>query len=68
MRFARPAISVFVVLGLTLIGLYLAPVLAKAADITDLQAGLIAGAVVTWATFRIDAMLPDTQPAPTNQN
>ena len=59
MRLARLAVSVFSVLALSLIGLYLAPVLAQAADITDLQAGLIAGAVVTWAVYRIDALLPD---------
>ncbi|GGU91109.1 hypothetical protein GCM10010275_30220 [Streptomyces litmocidini] len=66
----RLAISVFAVLGLSLIGLYLAPVLAQAADITEIQAGLMTGAVITWAAFRIVAMLPDTQPeaAPTHQD
>ena len=66
----RLAISAFTVLGLSLIGLYLAPILAEAADITEIQAGLIAGAVITWAAFRIDAMLPDAQPepAPTQQD
>ncbi|MFD3532061.1 hypothetical protein [Streptomyces sp. NPDC058664] len=68
MRLVRLAISVFTVLGLSLIGLHLAPVLAQAADITDLQAGLIAGVVITWATFRVVAMLPDTQLAPTQQD
>lgn len=64
----RLAASLFSVLGLSLIGLYLAPVLARAADITDLQAGLIAGVAVTWAAYRIDAMLPTAQPDPTQQD
>lgn len=68
MRLARPVIAVFIVLGLSLIGLHLAPVLAQAVDITDLQAGLMTGAVITWAAFQIVAMLPGTEPAPTHQD
>ncbi|MEU2236159.1 hypothetical protein [Streptomyces vietnamensis] len=65
MRLIRPAVSILIVLGLSLIGLHLAPVLAQAADITDIQAGLITGVAITWAAFQIVAMLPDTEPAPT---
>lgn len=65
MRLARLAVSAFSVLGLSLIGLHLAPVLAQAVDITDLQAGLMTGAGVTWAAFQIVAMLPGAEPAPT---
>lgn len=68
MRLARLAVSVFSVLGLSLIGLYLSPILAQAVDITDLQAGLITGAVITWAAYRIDAMLPDSHAATTHQD
>lgn len=68
MRYARPLVSVFSVLGLTLIGVHLVPVLARAVDITDSQAGFIAGAIVTWAVFRIDALLPAAQPDPTQQD
>ncbi|MFH8627779.1 hypothetical protein ACH4A8_38830 [Streptomyces vietnamensis] len=65
MRLIRPAVSILIALGLSLIGLHLAPVLAQAADITDIKAGLIAGVAITWAAFRIVAMLPDTEPTPT---
>ncbi|MEU2075445.1 hypothetical protein [Streptomyces sp. NPDC013489] len=58
----------FTVLGLSLIGVRLAPVLAQAADITDSAAGLIAGVVITWAVYRIDAMLPDPESPPTQQD
>ena len=67
MRFARPAVSAFVVVGLTLIGLHLGPLVARAADLTDLQAGLIVGSVITWTAFRIDSMLYRAELAPTNQ-
>lgn len=65
MRIARPVISAFVVLGLTLIGLHLGPLLAEAADLTDLQAGLIVGVAIAWAAYQIVAMLPGTEPTPT---
>jgi hypothetical protein len=64
-RLARPVIAAFIVLGLSLIGLHLAPILAQAVDITDLQAGLMTGAVITWAAFQIVAMLPGAEPAAT---
>ncbi|MFE7510164.1 hypothetical protein ACFU8I_02885 [Streptomyces sp. NPDC057540] len=65
MRLFRFVFPLLLVLGLSLIGLYLGPALAHAADITDLQAGLIVGVVITWAAFRIAAVLPDTEPTPT---
>lgn len=64
MRFARPAISVFIVLGLSLIGLHIAPILADAVDITELQAGLMTGAAITWAAFQVTALLYNAEPAP----
>lgn len=68
MRIARPVISTFVVLGLALIGLQLGPLLAQAADLTDLQSGLIVGVVITWAAFQITAMLPGAEPDATHQD
>ncbi|MER6098369.1 hypothetical protein ABT154_21425 [Streptomyces sp. NPDC001728] len=65
MRLIRLAVSILIVLGLSLIGLYLGPVLAEAADLTDIQAGLITGVVITWATFQVNAMLSDSEPAAT---
>ncbi|MFD3333537.1 hypothetical protein ACFWV1_12955 [Streptomyces sp. NPDC058700] len=64
MRFARPAISLFIVLGLSLIGLHLAPILASAIDITELQAGLMTGAGITWAAFQATALLYNAEPTP----
>jgi hypothetical protein len=68
MRIARPLISTFVVLGLTLIGLHVGPLLARAADLTDLQSGVIVGVVITWAAFQITAMLPGAEPTAPDQD
>lgn len=57
MRYARHLVTVFAVLALSFLGLHLGPGLARVADLTELQAGLIVGAVITWALFRIDAMV-----------
>ncbi|WP_030319633.1 hypothetical protein [Streptomyces flavochromogenes] len=64
----RLAVPILTALGLSLIGVRLAPVLAHAADITDSAAGLIAGAVITWATFQVAAMLPHPESTPTHQD
>lgn len=57
MRYARHLITLFAVLAFSLLGLYLGASLARIADITELQAGLMTGAVITWAVFRIDVMV-----------
>ncbi|MFE6815263.1 hypothetical protein [Streptomyces sp. NPDC057677] len=64
----RLALSVLATLGLSLVGVHLAPVLAQAADLTDIQAGLIAGVVITWAVYQVNAMLSDSEPAATHQD
>ena len=65
MRIARLLISVAVVAALGFLGVHLAPALARIADLTDIQAGLMFGAVITWAAFRIDALI---HPTPTQPN
>ena len=65
MPVARHLISVAVVAALGLLGVHLAPTLARIADIADTQAGLIVGAAITWAAFRIDALI---HPTPTQPN
>ncbi|TXS22416.1 hypothetical protein EAO70_06025 [Streptomyces sp. adm13(2018)] len=64
----RIAVSLLIALGLGLVGVHLAPVLAQAADITESQAGLIFGVVITWAGFQIAAMLPGAEPTPGRQD
>lgn len=68
MRFTRPLFSAAIVLGLALIGLALAPILAEAADLNDIQAGLITGVVIAWAAFQVNAMLPGAETAATQQD
>ncbi|MEE1813529.1 hypothetical protein PUR59_00490 [Streptomyces sp. SP18ES09] len=68
MRITRSLLRAAVVLGLALVGLALAPVFAEAADLTDIQAGLITGVVITWATFQVNALLSDAEPAATHQD
>ncbi|MEU7032705.1 hypothetical protein ABZ958_03340 [Streptomyces sp. NPDC046237] len=63
----RRLIPVFSLLALVLVGLYLGPTLARIAGITELQAGLIVGAAITWAVFQIDALVSNAQPEPTRQ-
>ena len=65
MRIARLLISVAVVAALGFLGVHLAPTLARIANISHTQAGLIVGAAITWAAFRIDTLI---HPTPTQPN
>ncbi|MFJ7990253.1 hypothetical protein [Streptomyces sp. NPDC096351] len=63
MRFARYTITLLIAFGLPVIGLHLAPLIAQATTLSQIQAGMATGVLVTLAAFQSVGLLHRPEPA-----